>query len=70
VNLYTGALFIQQSLGWDLYLSILLQVGIVALLTITGMRSSDMKQNANNDATFADTNVSSRKCHVVIDKMM
>jgi len=36
VNLYTGALFIQQSLGWDLYLSILLQIGIVAVLTITG----------------------------------
>lgn len=39
VNLYTGALFIQQSLGWDLYLSILLQIGIVAILTVTGMHA-------------------------------
>lgn len=36
VNLYTGALFIQQALDWNLYLSILLQIGIVAVLTITG----------------------------------
>ncbi|KAK2153547.1 hypothetical protein LSH36_293g02003 [Paralvinella palmiformis] len=36
VNLYTGGIFIQQSLGWDLYLSILLQIAVVGLLTITG----------------------------------
>ncbi|XP_077982748.1 sodium/myo-inositol cotransporter-like [Glandiceps talaboti] len=36
VDLYTGALFIQQSLGWDLYLSIIVLILIVAILTITG----------------------------------
>ncbi|XP_064610578.1 sodium/myo-inositol cotransporter-like [Liolophura sinensis] len=36
VNLYTGALFIQQSLKWDLYLCILLLILVTAILTITG----------------------------------
>ncbi|CAH1796390.1 unnamed protein product, partial [Owenia fusiformis] len=36
VDLYTGALFIQQSLGWDLYLSIFILIAITAVLTITG----------------------------------
>ncbi|ELT92976.1 hypothetical protein CAPTEDRAFT_98928 [Capitella teleta] len=36
VDLYTGALFIQQSLGWDLYLSIFGLIAVVAVLTITG----------------------------------
>ncbi|KAK7480840.1 hypothetical protein BaRGS_00027926 [Batillaria attramentaria] len=35
-DLYTGALFIQQSLNWDLYVSIVILVVITALLTITG----------------------------------
>ena len=32
VDLYTGALFIQQSLGWDLYLSIFVLIAIVGLI--------------------------------------
>lgn len=36
VNLYTGALFIQQSLEWDMYLCIVIQLIIVAILNITG----------------------------------
>ena len=36
VGLYTGALFIQQSLGWDLYLCIFILLIIVGILTITG----------------------------------
>lgn len=36
MDLYTGALFIQQSLGWDLYISILGLIVVVAVLTITG----------------------------------
>ncbi|CAL9698699.1 unnamed protein product [Knipowitschia caucasica] len=36
VNLYTGALFIQESLGWNLYLSIILLIAMTAILTITG----------------------------------
>lgn len=36
VNLYTGALFIQESLGWNLYLSIILLIAMTALLTVTG----------------------------------
>lgn len=36
VNLYTGALFIQESLGWNLYLSIILLITMTAILTITG----------------------------------
>ncbi|XP_074644795.1 sodium/glucose cotransporter 4-like isoform X2 [Tubulanus polymorphus] len=35
-NLFSGAIFIQQSLKWSLYLSILLLLVITALLTITG----------------------------------
>ncbi|KAJ3592580.1 hypothetical protein NHX12_007707 [Muraenolepis orangiensis] len=36
VDLYAGALFIQESLGWNLYLSIILLISMTALLTITG----------------------------------
>ncbi|KAK7094087.1 sodium/myo-inositol cotransporter-like [Littorina saxatilis] len=35
-DLYTGALFIQQSLNWDLYVSIVILVLLTAVLTITG----------------------------------
>eukprot|EP00795_Rhopilema_esculentum_P004228 gene4228-20417_t len=36
VNIYSGALFIQQSVGWDLYVSILFLLGMTALCTISG----------------------------------
>lgn len=36
VDLYAGALFIQESLGWNLYLSVILLIAMTALLTITG----------------------------------
>jgi len=36
VNLYSGGLFIQQSLGWNLYVSMIGLILITALLTITG----------------------------------
>uniref|UniRef100_A0AAY5KWM8 Sodium/myo-inositol cotransporter n=1 Tax=Esox lucius TaxID=8010 RepID=A0AAY5KWM8_ESOLU len=36
VDLYSGALFIQESLGWNLYMSIILLIGMTALLTVTG----------------------------------
>ncbi|XP_069492300.1 sodium/myo-inositol cotransporter [Ambystoma mexicanum] len=36
VDLYSGALFIQESLGWNLYLSITLLISMTALLTVTG----------------------------------
>ncbi|XP_046336369.2 sodium/myo-inositol cotransporter-like [Haliotis rufescens] len=35
-DLYTGALFIQQALNWDLYVSIVLLIVITAVLTFTG----------------------------------
>ncbi|XP_069745093.1 sodium/myo-inositol cotransporter-like [Narcine bancroftii] len=36
VDLYAGALFIRLSLGWDLYLSIIILIGLTAVLTVTG----------------------------------
>ncbi|XP_028326530.1 sodium/myo-inositol cotransporter-like [Gouania willdenowi] len=36
VDLYSGALFIQESLGWNIYVSIILLIGMTALLTVTG----------------------------------
>ncbi|XP_072900961.1 sodium/myo-inositol cotransporter-like [Hemitrygon akajei] len=36
VDLYAGALFIRVSLGWDLYLSIIILIGLTAVLTVTG----------------------------------
>ncbi|XP_035248819.1 sodium/myo-inositol cotransporter-like [Anguilla anguilla] len=36
VALYSGALFIQESLGWDLYLSVILLIAMTAVLTVTG----------------------------------
>ena len=44
-DLFTGALFIQQSLRWDLYLSIFILVFITGLMTITGR--NDMNSNGN-----------------------
>uniref|UniRef100_H2ZK32 Uncharacterized protein n=1 Tax=Ciona savignyi TaxID=51511 RepID=H2ZK32_CIOSA len=41
VNLYSGALFIQQSMGWHLYSSVTLLVCVTALLTVTGFISVD-----------------------------
>ncbi|XP_014675525.1 PREDICTED: sodium/myo-inositol cotransporter-like [Priapulus caudatus] len=36
VNLFSGSIFIQQSLGWNLYWSIFLLLGLTALCTVTG----------------------------------
>ncbi|XP_034405836.1 sodium/myo-inositol cotransporter-like [Cyclopterus lumpus] len=36
VDLYAGALFIQESFGWNLYLSIICLITMTALLTVTG----------------------------------
>nr|XP_026691838.1 sodium/myo-inositol cotransporter-like [Ciona intestinalis] len=36
VNLYAGALFIQESMGWNLYISITLLICITGVLTVTG----------------------------------
>ncbi|XP_066294109.1 sodium/myo-inositol cotransporter-like isoform X1 [Branchiostoma lanceolatum] len=36
VNLYSGALFIEQSLGWNMYLSIAILLILTAIVTITG----------------------------------
>ncbi|TNN53524.1 Sodium/myo-inositol cotransporter [Liparis tanakae] len=36
VDLYAGALFIQESLGWNIYGSIVLLISMTALLTVTG----------------------------------
>lgn len=36
VDLYAGALFIHESVGWNIYLSIILLISITALLTVTG----------------------------------
>ncbi|NXF31722.1 SC5A3 protein, partial [Nyctibius bracteatus] len=36
VDLYSGALFIQESLGWNLYLSVILLIATTAVLTVTG----------------------------------
>eukprot|EP00795_Rhopilema_esculentum_P004351 gene4351-20571_t len=36
VNMYSGALFIQQSVGWNLYFAILFLLGMTALCTVSG----------------------------------
>ncbi|XP_027863798.1 sodium/myo-inositol cotransporter-like [Xiphophorus couchianus] len=36
VDLYSGALFIQESLGWNLYVSIIVLIVMTAALTVTG----------------------------------
>ncbi|XP_064624052.1 sodium/mannose cotransporter SLC5A10-like [Lineus longissimus] len=36
VNMFAGALFIQQALGWDIYFSILLLLAMTAICTVTG----------------------------------
>ena len=36
VNLYSGALFIQQALHWNIYGSVLLLLAATAITTVTG----------------------------------
>ena len=36
VNLYSGALFIQQALQWNIYVSVLLLLFVTAITTVTG----------------------------------
>lgn len=36
VDLYAGALFIRESLGWNLYLSVIFLIAMTALLTVSG----------------------------------
>ena len=43
-DLYTGALFIQQSLNWDLYVSIVILIVLTASLTITGESEREDKR--------------------------
>ena len=38
--MYSGALFIQQSVGWNIYLAILFLLGITALCTVSGLCST------------------------------
>ena len=35
-DLYAGAIFVEQALGWDMYAAVSILVGIAALFTITG----------------------------------
>ena len=37
VNMYSGALFIQQSVGWNLYVSIFSLLALTGICTVTGM---------------------------------
>lgn len=36
VNLFSGAIFIQQMIGWNIYISIAILLGVTAVCTITG----------------------------------
>ena len=36
VNLYSGALFIQQALDWNIYVSVMLILAATAICTVTG----------------------------------
>lgn len=36
VNLFSGAIFIQQTIGWNLYLSIVILLAVTSICTITG----------------------------------
>lgn len=37
--MYAGAVFIQQALGWDIYLAVILLLVITALYTVAGERA-------------------------------
>lgn len=40
VDMYAGAVFIQQALQWNIYLAVVLLLGITALYTIAGLDGS------------------------------
>ncbi|KAL8612777.1 hypothetical protein ACOMHN_033447 [Nucella lapillus] len=46
VSMYAGAIFIQQSLGWDIYLSIVIVTVVTAIYTIIGGLSAVMWTDA------------------------
>ncbi|KAF3857159.1 hypothetical protein F7725_009018 [Dissostichus mawsoni] len=67
VDLYAGALFIQESLGWNLYLSIILLIAMTALLTVTGgFRTKYMQASPNITAILLSSpNLTySASCHL------
>lgn len=40
VDMYAGAVFIQQALGWDIYLAVILLLVITAVYTVAGELTS------------------------------
>ncbi|XP_066476332.1 sodium/myo-inositol cotransporter isoform X2 [Tiliqua scincoides] len=72
VDLYSGALFIQESLGWNLYLSVILLIGMTALLTVTGevggfeeVKRRYMLASPNVTSILLTYNISNtNSCHV------
>lgn len=42
VNMYSGALFIQQSVGWNLYVSIFGLLALTGICTVTGKTNISM----------------------------
>lgn len=40
VDMFSGAVFIQQALGWNIYIAVIALLLITALYTVTGMRVS------------------------------
>jgi hypothetical protein len=46
VDLYSGAIFLNQALGWNMYVSVIALVALAAIFTISG------KSNKDNEIIF------------------
>lgn len=49
VDMFSGAVFIQQALGWNIYASVIALLGITMIYTVTGGRSRGLGQGVGSD---------------------
>jgi len=54
VDLYSGAIFLNQALGWNLYVSVIALVALAAVFTIGGKSNKNKKQFFHFDETVQE----------------
>ena len=57
VDMFSGAVFIQQALGWNIYVAVIALLSITALYTITGTRVSVWTCGSSNNNNMGVQNL-------------
>lgn len=52
VDMFSGAVFIQQALGWNIYASVIALLGITMIYTVTGGRGRGLGNGAGSGAAL------------------